>query len=378
MANVAPPSSSRRSLLKTGSAAAATLLASPALINNALSSSGELNILIWSDYLPEPFLIAFTRKTGIKVNHTPTGSNEDIIKKAKEGTASFDLVSPTSHRNLQWAELDLLQPFDLSRVPIDKLNPGMAKIGSANWNFDKKGPHWLPFLWGTEGIAWRKDSWTPKDGVPSYGDIWAEENAGKTMGRPHSMMLGAGLYLETTGVLNAGEVWAAYESAEKMSPTWEKITQWCIARKPAIKLFWNDADLQKKALREGEVVLGQTWDGPPQALKNAGEPIMYMAPKEGALTWVDGLSLPKQARNIDQIYAFIEFSYQAEAAGKAMQVHGYNSPVVGADKFAGATYFKNFGEAYPGDALSNLNTWPAEPPWYAALRDEYVKRFMAA
>lgn len=378
MADVAPMRTSRRSLLKRGTAAAASVLASPALISNALASSGELNILIWSDYLPKPFLDAFTNKTGIKVNHTPTGSNEDIIRRTKEGTADFDLVSPTSHRNLQWAELDLLQPFDLSRVPMDRIDPGMAKVGSVNWSFDQKAAHWLPYLWGTEGIAWRKDSWTPKDGVPSYGDIWAEENAGKTMGRPHSMMLGAGLYLETTGVLETGEVWAAYDSPEKMRPTWEKITQWCIARKPVIKRFWNNADQQKEALLNAEVLLGQTWDGPPLALKNAGEPIRYMAPREGALTWIDGLSLPKKARNIDQVYAFIQFSYQAEAAGQAMQIHGYNSPVVGADKFAGEAYSKNFGEAYPGDALGNLNTWPAEPPWYAELRNEYVKRFVAA
>ncbi len=379
MTNAGSSSTSRRTFVKSASAATASVLAAPALLTNALSSSGELNLLMWSDYLPKSFLEAFARKTGIKVNFNRTSSNEAIIEKVKAaGGVGFDIVPPTSHRNLQWADLDLLQPFDLARVNIDKLNPGMAKIGSTSWNFQDKGSHWLPFLWGTEGIAWRRDNWTPKDGVPSYGDIWAEENAGKTMGRPHSMMLGAGLYLETTGVLNPGDVWTAYQSPEKMRPIWEKITQWCIARKPAIKLLWNNAESQKKALLQADVLLGQTWDGPPQALKNAGEPVEYMAPKEGALTWVDGLAIPTGAKNIDQIYAFIEFSYTPEVAGMAMKTHGYNSPVLGAEAFAGEAYSKNFGEAYPGDALSNLNTWPAEPPWYAALRTEFVARFISA
>lgn len=370
---------SRRTLLKSVSATAVASLAAPALVSNALSSSGELNILMWSDYLPDGFVKAFTDKTGIKLNHTAIGSNEAIVEKMRAtGGAGFDLASPTNHRNLQWAELGLLQPVDMARVPIDRVTPSMAKIGSTGWNFDNKGPHWLPFLWGTEGIAWRTDHWTPKDGVPSYGDIWGEETAGKAMGRPQSMMLGAGLYLETAGVLNPGDVWSAYESEEKMRPVWDEITQWCIARKPAIKLLWNDADSQKKALLEGQVVVGQTWDGPPLALKNAGQPVMYRAPKEGALAWVDGLAISVGAKNIDQLYAFIEFAYTPEPAGRAVQAHGYNSPVVGADKFAGSAYIKNFGEAYPGDALSNLNTWPAEPPWYAALRAEYVARFTAA
>ncbi len=371
-------SPSRRTLLKSVSAAAATI-AAPAIVSNALASSGELNILMWSDYLPESFLAAFKAKTGISVNHIRVGSNEAILQKMQaDGGAGIDIASPTSHRNLQWADQGLLQPFDMTRVPLDNLTPAMAKIGPASWNFADKGAHWLPFLWGTEGIAWRIDSWTPQNGVPSYADIWAEETAGKTMGRPQSMMLGAGLYLETAGVLAPGDVWGAYASEEKMRPVWEKITEWCIARKPAIKLLWNNAELQKQALANKEVVLGQTWDGPAQALKNAGAPIMYRAPKEGALAWVDGLALSAGAKNIDQIYAFIEFAYAPEPAGRAIQFHGYNSPVIGADKFAGDTYKKNFGDAYPDDALGNLNTWPAEPPWYAALRAEFVARFVAA
>ncbi len=370
---------SRRKFLRSSSAAALSALAAPALLNQARSSSGELNVLMWSDYLPKSFLSAFRDQTGIKVNHTPIGSNEALLQKMQDsGGEGFDLASPTSHRNLQWAQLGLLQPFDLERVSMDALTQGMAKIGSSGWNFDDKGAHWLPYLWGTEGIAWRTDKWTPKDTVPSYGDVWAPENAGKTMGRAHSMLLGAGLYLQSTGELEPGAVWAAYESPEKMKPVWEQITKWCIARKQTVKLLWDNAETQKTALLTGEVSLGQTWDGPPLALKNTGAPVMYQAPKEGALTWVDGISISARAKNMDQIYAFLKFAYTPENAGRAIQIHGYNSPVKGADKYAGEAYIKNFGEAYPGDALSNLNTWPAEPPWYAAMRREFVEIFMAA
>ena len=379
MTHSVPTRVSRRKVLKSTSAAALSVLAAPALISQARSSSGELNVLMWSDYLPKRFLSAFRDQTGIKVNHSPIGSNEALMEKMKaSGGAGYDLACPSSHRNLQWAPLGLLQPFDLSRVPVDSLNPGMAKIGSNGWNFENKGPHWLPFLWGTEGIAWRTDKWTPKDSVPSYGDIWAEENAGQTMGRAHSMMLGAGLYLETIGELEPGAVWAAYESPEKMKPVWETISKWCIARKKVIKVLWDGAETQKAALLTGEVALGQTWDGPPIALKNTGAPVMYQAPKEGALTWVDGVAISAGAKNIDQIYEFLKFAFTPQNAGEAILTHGYNSPVKTADQFAGEVYIKNFGEAYPGDALSNLNTWPSEPPWYAALRAEYVALFLAA
>ncbi|MEM7041297.1 MAG: extracellular solute-binding protein [Pseudomonadota bacterium] len=370
---------SRRSFNKGAAAAGLGVLAAPAYVKNALSSSGEVNILMWSDYLPPAFIEAFTAETGITVNYTGIGSNEEIINKMKATNGQgFDIVSPTNNRNLQWQPLGLLQPVDMNRVPIDLVNPAMADIGPTGWDFEGKGSHWLPHIWGTEGIGWRTDLWTPEGDAPSYGDVWKEENAGKTMGRPHSMMLGAGLYMETIGELEPGSMWKAYESEDAMRPIWEKVTAWCIERKGNVKILWNDADTQKNALLNEGVIVGQTWDGPPLALKSAGDPVMYQAPVEGSMAWVDGISIPVGAENMDQIYAFVEFAYKAEPAGKAIDEHGYNSPVLGADQHAGDTYKANFADAYPGESLKNLNPWPAEAPWYAEVRTEYRNKFVNA
>lgn len=369
---------SRRAILK-GGATLAVGLAAPAIVSRrALASSGELNILMWSDYLPETFVSAFETSTGIKINFTGIGSNEEIINKMKATKGrGFDIVSPTNNRSLQWQPLELLQPIDMTRVPLENVNPAMAKIGEVDWAFGE-GVYWAPHIWGTEGIAWRTDLFTPKGVLPSYGDVWADENAGKTMGRGHSMMLGAGLYMETIGELAPGDVWKAYKTPEAMAEVWGRITDWCIAKKGNVKLLWNDADTQKNGLLNEGVIVGQTWDGPPLALKTAGEPVMYAAPLEGAMAWVDGIAIPTGAENIDAVYEFLKHAYMPELAGEAIDHHGYNSPVLGADKFAGAAYARNFADAYPGDALANLNPWPAEPQWYADARTEFVNRFTSA
>ena len=374
------PAMTRRSLLK-GTAATATVLAAPAIVSpKVLASSGEINILMWSDYLPETFMSSFNKETGIKVNYTGIGSNEEIINKMKATKGrGFDIISPTNNRALQWKPLGLCQPFDMSKVPIDLVNPAMAKIGETDWSLDGKNVFWLPHIWGTEGIAWRTDLWSPDGTFPSYGDVWTgDATNGKTMGRPHSMMLGAGLYMETQGLLAPGSMWAAYGSEDKMREVWEKVTAFCIEKKSHVKLFWNDADTQKNGLLNEGVICGQTWDGPPIALKNAGEPVMYRSPKEGSMAWVDGMSIPTGADNMDQIYAFVEYAFRKEPAGEAIDHHGYNSPVLGADAFAGETYAKNFSEAYPEDALANLNPWPSEPQWYADTRTEYRNKFVNA
>jgi len=370
---------SRRGVVKGSAAAGAVALFAPAYVKNALSSSGELNVMFWSDELPEDLLKSFTDKSGIKVNFTGFGSNEELLNKMKSTKGEgFDLISPTLNRVPQWKELGVTQAWDLKKIPVDRLNPAMLKAGEI-WNLDGKGQHWLPHVWGTEGISWRTDKWQPKGEFPSYGDIWDDANAGKTMGRSHSLILGAGLWMEGEGKLEPGSMLkAAYESEAKMRPIWEKVTQFCIDKKKNIKVLWNDADTQKNGLLNEGIVCAQTWDGPPIALKNDGQPVMYRAPKEGAMAWVDGMSLPTGAKNIEQAYAFVDFDYQPEAAGKAIDKHGYNSPVIGADKFASDRYAKNFADAYPGDALSKLNPWPSEPQWYADLRAQYVNKFQSA
>ncbi|ALG91765.1 MULTISPECIES: substrate-binding domain-containing protein [Actibacterium] len=368
----------RRRFLQS-SAAVTAGLAAPAIVSRqALASSGEINIMMWSDYLPPSFVEAFEGSTGIKINFTGIGSNEEIINKLKAtGGEGFDIVSPTVNRNLLWAELGLLQPFDMSKIAIEKVNPAMA-LGDAHWNFDGKGSHWVPHIWGTEGVAWRTDLFTPAGEFPSYYDIWDDANAGKTMGRGHSMLLGLGLGLERIGELEPGSMWAAYTTPEKMTEVWTKVVDHAIAKKGNIKLIWNDADTQKNGLLNEGVIVGQTWDGPPIALKTAGEPVMYRAPVEGAMAWVDGMALPTGAKNIEQVYAFIDACYNPEWAGTAIQTHGYNSPVLGADAFGGEIYAQNFADAYPGEALANLNAWPAEGPWYSEMRTEFTNKFLSA
>lgn len=371
---------SRRGVLK-GIAAAGALATGPWIVDRrVLASSGEVNVLMWSDYFSEEMLEKFRADTGIRVNYTGIGSNEEIINKMKSTKGrGIDLCSPTNMRSLQWIELDLLQPFDKSRLTtLDNVNPAMLKVGDEEWNFGGSGSHWLPSVWGTEAIAWRIDLYAPPGGVPSYGNVWQSDVEGKAMIRPHSGMLGAGLYLETTGALEPGDMKRAYEDEQTMRRTWNVVTDFCIANKKQIKLFWNDADSQKNGFLHDGVVVGQTWDGPPLVLKSQGEPVHYQAPSEGALAWVDGMSLSAAAENVDQAYEFINYFYRPEFAGMGIDHHGYNSAVIGADAHAGEQYRTNFSEAYPGDALSKLWPWPREPPWYADVRTEFRNKFVNA
>ena len=104
----------RRSFLKAATALGAVGLASPLLVRNAFSSSGELNYMGWAGYDYKPFIDAFTASTGIKVNFTEQPDNDTIFAQAKLAlqTGAFDVVEPTVDRTSAYVENGLVQAWD--------------------------------------------------------------------------------------------------------------------------------------------------------------------------------------------------------------------------------------------------------------------------
>ncbi|HEY1386475.1 MAG TPA: hypothetical protein VGF43_22825, partial [Dongiaceae bacterium] len=72
---------SRRTMLKSAAAAGAIAAVGPMYVRDAFSSSGELNLLMWSDEFPDPVIPNFEKASGIKVNQTPFSQNEEQINK---------------------------------------------------------------------------------------------------------------------------------------------------------------------------------------------------------------------------------------------------------------------------------------------------------
>jgi spermidine/putrescine transport system substrate-binding protein len=370
---------SRRTLLKSAAAAGAVAALAPYYLSaEARAASGELKILIWSGYVPDPAKEKFEADTGVTLQLTYFGSNEELLNKLKATKGrGFDLVSPTLNREPQWSPLGLLQPFDMNKVPTDRILPGLLKGSTDAWTWDGQNYH-LPYLWGTEALSWRTDKWQREYKDLTYGDLWLPEMKGFIQGRPHSMMAGIGLYLDRIGQLPSNRMLDAYKDEENMRRIWGEITKFAVEHKPWIKQFWDDHDTQKAGLMQNGVILGQTWDGPPLELKKAGEPVTYMAPQEGAFTWLDGLSIPIGAENMDGIYAFLDVLYTPEVGGLLGNHTGYNAVSVGASDHLDEASKKAFEEAYPEDALDKLWWWPAEPVWYAAARSEFRDQFVAA
>jgi spermidine/putrescine transport system substrate-binding protein len=367
---------SRRTLMKSAVAVGAVGFAIPIVTKNALSSSGELNLLMWSDEFPKDVIPNFEKASGIKVNQTPFSQNEEQINKLQAtGGEGFDLCQPTRNRAPQFKDLAVLAPYDLAKLTnTGALLPSMLEGSTSLWTWED-GIYHMPHCWGSEAISYRTDLYK---GEVSYGALWDPANKGHVQVRPHSGLLGIGLWMDATGKMPSNRMLDGYKDEDNFKKIWDPILKFAIENKAQVKQFWDSADNTKSGLMENDVWIGQTWDGPPLSLKKEGKPVNYTSPKEGALVWLDGLSLIKAAKNTEQAYAFLNYLMTKEVSAAIAEGSGYNPVITGADALTSDVFKKNFQEAYPGDALKNLWPWPAEPTWYAEIRSQYADKFKAA
>tara|TARA_B110000503_G_scaffold79392_1_gene121960 strand:+ start:159 stop:1358 length:1200 start_codon:yes stop_codon:yes gene_type:complete len=369
----------RRSFLKT-SAIGVGSMAAPSIISfKALASSGELNLMNWSDEFMGDVIPDFEKATGIVVNQTPFSQNEEQINKLQAtGGEGFDLISPTVNRAPQYRDLDVIAPYDMGRLKnVGNLIGSMVKASEDLWTWGG-GLNHLPHCWGSEAISYRTDLYKGDPSQISYGSMWDEGVKGHVQGRPHSFLLSIGLWWDASGKMASNRMLDGYKDEDNFKKVWDPILAFAIENKAFVKQFWDSADSTKSGLMENDVHIGLTWDGPALSLKKDGKPVNYVAPIEGAITWIDGLSLMKSAQNVDAAYEFLNYLHTPEVSAKFSEAAGYNPVVVGADQFTSDVFKKNFQEAFSGDALSKLWAWPPEPTWYAEIRSQYADKFKAA
>ncbi len=226
---------------------------------------------------------------------TPFSQNEEQINKLQAtGGEGFDLCQPTRDRAPQFQELGVLGPFDMNKVKnAGNLIPSMLEGSQSLWTWDG-GLYHLPHCWGTEAISWRTDLYK---GDPAGTELWLAVGRRREGPRAGPSAFAAPRHRPVDGCRTASCRPTACSTPSRIADTFKKIYDqilpFAIEHKPWIKQFWDSADNTKSGLLENDVWIGQTWDGPALSLKKEGKPVSYQAPKEGAITWLDGLSMMK-------------------------------------------------------------------------------------
>jgi len=369
----------RRRLLQGAAATAGAALATPFIARGALAQDARtVNIFAWAGYLNDEILAKFTEETGIRAVYTPYGTNDELLNQMRANNGGgFDLIWPSVDRVPNYVEFGLIQPIDDSRVQIDRVLPSAWESSTTLGAVVDGARYQVPTDWGTEALSFDRDQMPLEFGTASYGDIWGEAAAGKATVRGHSALVGLGLWMEAEGRLPR-PLMDAFSDPDAQVEIFDVIVAEAIARKGNVIQFWSNENEAQGAFRLNGAAIGQTWDSTAAALAREGLPIGYIAPKEGALAWMEGLCMPVGAENIDEAYEFINWFLTPEVGAMYTNATQYNSTAVGSDQLLSDEAKAFFAAAYPGDALQNLWWWPIQESWYITKRNEYQDRFLSA
>ncbi|MFC7399241.1 extracellular solute-binding protein [Chelatococcus sp. GCM10030263] len=368
---------SRRTLLKGAGVAAGAAVFAPALLRPARAAS-ELRIFSWAGYLKDDLLKAFEAKTGITPVRTEFGTNDELLNQLKATQGSgFDIVWPTVDRVPNYVELELIQPIDESKVHWDGVVKSILD-GSGSIGAIVGGKRYqVPTDWGTEAIAFNSNDAKLEYGKASYGDLWRDDFAGKVTVRGHTALVGIGLWLEAEGKL-PHPMRDSFKDEATMVANYDVIIKTAIANKKKVGQFWTNENEAQGAFRTNGCVIGQNWDTTAAALAKDGAPVRYVAPKEGALAWLEGISIPRGASNLDNAYAFINWLLTPEGGAMFANANGFNTATAGVEPLLSPEKKAFFAQSYPGDALDKLWWWPIQDNWFVSKRNEYQDRFLSA
>lgn len=364
----------RRSALKLTAAA----VAAPAVLraHDALASSGSVKVLAWQDYVQPNIAEKFEKDTGIRLELTTFGSNDEAESTVRaSGGKGFDVVFPSITNSAGYIDQDgesFFAPIP-SGVNVDAVIPSFLRDSAALGGVYKGEQILLPFDWGTEGVTLNRAALPVADADLSYSDLFRPEVAGKSAFRQKSVIMGVGLYLDAVGEVPSNRMLDVYKSEEDARRVWGAVVTWMLERKAAFGAFWNNATEATAAFKDAGCVIGQTWDTTGLLLNRESPDFVYRAPKEGIITWLDSFGMLRGAANKDQAVAFLNFMLTPEVGGMFANNTGYNSAVVGAADFASEEFKRQFNEVYTPSVLSNMWWWQADTPFFAPIRNEMVE-----
>lgn len=291
-----------------GSAAVACSSAYAAPNLNFNRQSGELNVM----YLYVPFMEAilpqFEEETGITVNTVGTyGSNDEWWAKINAGEQTDFLIATTD-----WVQramsADLLAPIDTSKITnLETLQPDFQENEVYITDGESYAVPWTrvyySLIYNTNEFSEAPTSW----------DVtWDEAYEGRI-----SVMDQAFARVGTT---------ALYLGQDPLAPDdLGAIRDALIEQKPLVPKYWQDYQNGMELFLNEEAIVGQLTAGRSRMAMSQGGNVNWTVPEEGCLTMIDTFIIPKDAENVDEAHALIDFLIRPDIMAEEMTMMYYDT-----------------------------------------------------
>jgi putrescine transport system substrate-binding protein len=344
--------------------AAATLAACGGKDEKAATGapSKTLNVYNWSDYIAEDTIPEFEKATGIAVTYDVFDSDEMVETKLLAGSSGYDVVVPSLSFLGRQIQAGVFLPLDKSKIPnLKNLDPAMLKRIEQQ---DPGNQYAVPYLWGTSGIGYNVDKIKAVFGdtavTGSWDVVFKPENAAK--------LKDCGItVLDTPSELIPIALNYLGEDPHSFDPAViDKAAALLKSIRPYIRNFHSSSYIND--LANGDVCLVVGWSGDIiQARDRAAEAgngvnVAYSIPKEGAPQWFDMLAIPKDAKNVDNAYAFINYLLDPKVAAANTNYVTYPNPVPASKPMVDQAIAEDPTIYPPAEVDAKLFTFAVLPP----------------
>ncbi|MCR6628248.1 MAG: polyamine ABC transporter substrate-binding protein [Pseudoxanthomonas sp.] len=326
------------------------------------ASSKTLNIYNWSDYIAEDTIPNFEQQSGVKVTYDVFDSDEMVETKLLAGSSGYDVVVPSLSFLGRQIQAGVFLPLDKSKIPnLKNVDPKMLERIALQ---DPGNQFAVPYLWGTSGIGYNVDKIKAIFGdtavTGSWDVVFKPENAAK--------LKDCGItVLDTPSELIPIALNYLGEDPHSFDPAViDKAAALLKTIRPYIRNFHSSSYIND--LANGDVCLVVGWSGDIiQARDRAAESgngvnVAYSIPKEGAPQWFDMLAIPKDAKHVDNAYAFINYLLDPKVAAANTNYVTYPNPVPESKPLVDKAIADDPTIYPPADVDAKLFTFAVLPP----------------
>lgn len=272
------------------------------------STKGEkLYVYNWGEYIDESVISDFEKETGIKVIYETFTQNEDMYMRIKEGGSNYDLVIPSDYMIERMISEEMLMEIDVKRLKNFK-NIGDKYL---NMDFDKEQKYSVPYFWGTVGILYN-EKMVEKE-PDSWEVLWDKKY------KDNIIMMDS-----TRDSIGIALLKNGYSMNSRNMDELEQAKEDLIKQKKIVMAYLVD-EIKSQMVNE-EAALAPMYSGDAVAAMNENENLKYTIPKEGSNLWFDAMVMPKNAKNIENAYKFIDYILEPEVGATIAEYVEYSTP----------------------------------------------------
>ncbi|UZE96627.1 extracellular solute-binding protein [Alkalimarinus alittae] len=342
--------------------ATATFIAAPI-------QAETLRLLTWGGYAPKEVISDFEKETGISVKVTKS-NNEDMISKLRATRgAGFDLAQPSQDRiTSAQADFDIYKPIDLSKINADQIIGSMLEATKKSTMHNGK-VYGVPHVWGTSGLIVNRKT---AGQVADYTDLCDTRLNGAVSYRlKRPTIIGFAFAM-------GEDPFGAYGDKGQYQAILNKVESKLIECKSNVKAYWSGGDALLNLMRSGEVNAAMAWDAGGWKLNKENKDITFIAPKSGALGWIDTFALPRKSKAENAAYQWINYVMRPDVAAKITEAAGNFTAAKGSDDYVNDTLKAQFKESFSQEAIDNIKWYPPVPAGLEEMEGKVLDRVKAA